>query len=370
MAGNSFDPDAYLAQKGGATSTPAKDASQSFDPDAYLTAKAGPSIAERASGAVRSLGNATAETMLPPTSVDAAKRLLSPQAGQYGLSNLAQREGEKVQKAVSAVSPTAGEFLPPLTPKSEQQQLGAEAVLGSAGAAVRPAGEAALDVAEQASGLTKKAPGRLAEIFDKPSDIAAQGRKAAGEQFEEAKAGLGGPGRLADVPKKTELIDTVGDMLKKGESPTGGEALRARQAIDNELYNKNTTPYNEEWLNDTRAKLDAIVKADPAMKDADAAYQAGARASAARSAFPLKGAKGSLPGRLMFGLATGGVSEAARSPLVQSLAAAAAGSARNLAPAAIAATENQPGEAPQAPPTDFADKLRQAIAHARQKNGK
>ena len=329
-----------------------------------------PTLAERASGAVKSLANATAETMLPPTSMEAAKRLVRPQAGQYGLSNLAQREGEKVQKEVGAISPVAAKVLPPLTPQSAQVQLGMDALMLPVSAALAPAGRFAANTAEAASGLANKAPGRLAQIFEHPSELLAPGREAAGEQFNVAKAGLGGSGRLAAIPKKTELLDTVGEMLSKGEQPTGGEALRARQAVDNELFNKNTSPYNTEWLEETRDKLDAIVKADPAMAEADAAYTAGTRASAARSLFPLKGAKGSLPGRLVFGSLTGGASELARVPFVQSAAAAALGASRHLVSPTMAAIESKPETAPQVPPTPFAEKLMAAIAAARAKHGK
>lgn len=321
------------------------------------------SLASKASGMVGDLGKATAETILPPTSADAAKRMLSPRAGQYGVSGLAQMAGETVKNAVSSVSPTAGKVLPPLTPRSEQEQIGAEAALTPVGEAIAPLGKAIGKTLEATSGLRYKAPGVLADIAENPSRLLSSGKEGAQPAYAAARKGIEDQtSRFEGLIKNGEIIDKVRDALHGGETLTTKEAHQARKAIDAVIRNGSDTTYSREGLQGIRDQLDAVVKKDPAMAEADRQYASGSRASAARSLFPLT-KKGDIAHmRTALGVASTllGHSHPAAlgadllfSPLAQSLVAAGTGAARNLAPAAAAAaTENLDNNTTQPTPED------------------
>lgn len=120
------------------------------------------SFVDRLGRGVRGLAKATVETFKPPTTVESAGRFLDPRAGQFGLSELLEKAGERVERGVTAAQEkliegpfaqknprTAAAFLTAqavlapadaLKPSSLQRDVGAFAAFTGAGKVLGAAG--------------------------------------------------------------------------------------------------------------------------------------------------------------------------------------------------------------------------------------
>ena len=325
-----------------------------------------PTLAERASKIVRNVAQDTAETFRPPVTVSEAQREMEPRVGRAGVGRSLQEAGETVHKAVNAVSPLAGAVLPPLTPESAAEQIGSEAMLH--GASLIP-GVAAIGrnvgkLGEHLSGMSFKAPGRLAEIADQPSKLFAPGTSATSEQFGQALKSLGKDSDLAGIRTTEGRLDAAANAVERGEPLSGIDAFKARRSID-KIIGKGSTKFDDEWLGELRDKMDTVVKASSEMREADAAYTDAVKADISRSVLPVNRRGDVSLGRAVFGL---GGHRAFLSPLVNSAAAAGVGVARKVAPAAVAAfNAGSENDLPEPDASPFGQTLAAAIAAARKK---
>lgn len=146
-----------------------------------------PGAAPAAAAGVQRLAEATASSIIP-TSVEGAKNLMTPRAGQAGFTGFAEEEAARVESAVKGVREHpalknnipgkiyevgADILAPMLRPSAWQEALGGEALFMGAGkvsAAVRaglaPGAESvAINMARRALGYSKR-------FFKKPEDFA------------------------------------------------------------------------------------------------------------------------------------------------------------------------------------------------------
>jgi len=185
-----------------------------------------PPIGESPASMVKRLFSATKEQFIP-TSIDALKRLFTPQAGRFGVSRFLQEEGQKLQGAVGAatgnmeeriatsplanVSPTlaagvaagagtVGEIAKelPLTPAGAQEQLGSDILFSGLKLGSGKMKEAAVDYGRRALGYTKASLSSTKSAFETLRKQAMANKSAAMMLEKNAISKIGSTAKTAD----------------------------------------------------------------------------------------------------------------------------------------------------------------------------
>ncbi len=202
-------------------------------------------------------------------------------------------------------------------------------------------------VLSQVGRLSGATPEALQAVSKDASLLLAPGRKAAGKAVGAAADAAKGALRLDQIAEPKKLIDTAEALAKRGKL-TPGEAVRARQEVDNLFDSKTITEQAQRRL---RKLFDSVAKGSKEIMDADKGFVRGAHAERLRSPVPLT--KTGEPRQFITGLlgasalhnpAAALAGAPLYSPLVQALIAAGGGAAvrglEKVTPAAAVASKN------------------------------
>ncbi len=187
---------------------------------------------------------------------------------------------------------------------------------------IKAAGSGLAKTGESISGMEYKNPGILKKIGSDPSFLFSNGKEAASPLYEAGKQVGGDMGPLAEIPDKKAMVKIAYKMAKDGTlNPT--QALESRKELSN-LKNSVT----DGFFRKATAKFNEIAK--PIFADADAMHAQGIQASEARRLLPVNKYGGTSVAKSILGSIGGILPTVAMSPLAQSGAAAAAGTAAKI----------------------------------------
>lgn len=224
-----------------------------------------PSLAERAVSAItpnappktglgESLWQGTKEMFAP--GMDSLKRLLNPNAGQFGPSRVMEQAGLKVGEAVrgsleGAPAPVkfiGGMFSDQLTPSAAQQNLGSEGI-GMAASLAGPALKgAAVDPARRALGFQKSQLVSQKSPFETTRKIA-QANKSAAAMLE--------AGAISPTGNLDDTIEGATKMLQGGSR----KMSTVMDAVDSSGRTIKTSSIDASLIDDLKPKFDDEFKA-------------------------------------------------------------------------------------------------------------
>lgn len=225
--------------------------------------------------------------------------------------------------AMESLADTAPGFIS----KESILTAGALRTLKAAAPAIKAIGKGAAKAGESISGMEYKTPGILEKIAKDPKFLFSKGKSAASQLYEDAKKVGGDAGSLSEIPEKKKMVEISYKLAKKGKiNPT--QAFEARKQLSDI---KDTV--TDGFFRKATAKFNEIAK--PVFAEADKAFSEGIKADEARRFLPVNKSGGTSIAKSAIGTLTGVLPTIAMSPLAQSTAAAAAGTAaKAIAPLA------------------------------------